>query len=82
MTYLHTNLKYLRQLNKRSQDVAATAVDVPRSTYAAWEQGATEPNCFKLLALGAYYRTSLDILIAKDLTQLRPSEVEQLQAAY
>jgi transcriptional regulator with XRE-family HTH domain len=82
MNHFGSNIKHLRALKGRSQDVVACAIDVKRTTYAGWENGASEPSMAKLVALGAYYQTSLDILITKNLMELRPSEVEAMQRDY
>lgn len=76
------NLKYLRSLKGRSQDIVAAALEVKRTTYAGWENGASEPSLHNLLMLGEYYQMNLNTLLTIDLTERRASEVEQMQRDY
>lgn len=80
--HLPSNLKVLRILRKQNQDQMAFNLGAKRSTYASWENGACEPCLDQLLAMGAYHRLSLDILLAKDLRLMRMSQIEELQRAY
>ncbi len=81
-TYLHNNLKVLRGMKGHSCDVVANAIGIRRSSLSGYENGAAEPNCSTLLAIGAYYRISLDVLLAQDLTTWPVSSIEELQRGY
>lgn len=76
------NLKLLRSLKRRSQDIVAAALEVKRSTYAGWENGASEPSLHNLLMLGEYYQINLNTLLTIDLSEQRPSEIEAMQRDY
>lgn len=77
--YLPSNLKHLRGLKGQPQDVVAGALGVTRSSYAGYERGAAEPKLDVLLAMGAYYRLTIDLLLKYDLCTWPNSKVEQLQ---
>ena len=77
--FLPSNLKHLRGLKGQPQDVVAGALGVTRSSYAGYERGAAEPKLDVLLAMGAYYRLPLDILLKYNLDDWANSEVERLQ---
>jgi DNA-binding XRE family transcriptional regulator len=61
MVHLHTNLKLLRQWLESSQDDMAAALDVKRSSYSAYEIGASEPKL--LVRMAAYLHVGLDELV-------------------
>jgi len=76
--FLTTNLKWLRQRKKRTQEEVAFALDMKRGTYSGYENGVGEPGIIKLLALSRYYRISLDTLIEVDLRRVSETEWQQL----
>ena len=78
----HNNLRILRTLKKRSQEVVAESVGVKRSSYSGYENGTVEPSMGTIVALGQYHRLALDILLTTDLSTLRPSQVEEMQRGY
>ena len=80
--HLHTNIKLLRTMRKRTCDEVAHTLEVKRTRLSGWENGQSEPDISHLVKLGIYYRLSLDILIATDLTTMRPSQIEELQRSY
>ena len=80
--HLHHNLKLLRTYRGYNADVVANAIGVKRSTLSGWENAQSEPNCTHLLALSSYYRMSIDLLLGKNLMEMRRSDIEELQRAY
>lgn len=72
MTYLPNNLKVLRRLRGRncSQEVVAGAMDMKRSTYSAYESGASEPTLETLTRLSLFFGVSIDRLLRQDLEAL------------
>ena len=49
------NLKSIRLSKRMSQNDVATALSIPISTYANWEQGRTEPSTEDILNLIKFF---------------------------
>ena len=73
--FLPSNLKWLRQLKKRTQEDVAFALDIKRSTYSGYENGVGEPSLDKLILLANYFKITLDGLVALDLRQIAISQL-------
>ncbi len=76
--FLATNLKWLRQRKKRTQEEVAFALEMKRVTYGGYENGVGEPGITKLLAMSGYYRISLDTIIKIDLRKVSEAEWQRL----
>lgn len=59
------NLKLLRTQNKLKQDVIASSLNIPRSTYQSYEYGVAEPDIKTLIKIADYFDVSLDYLCGR-----------------
>ena len=63
------NLKLMRKERKMSQEELAELLEVSRQAVSKWEQGMGYPEVEKLLLLSSKLNTSLDSLMATEITQ-------------
>lgn len=56
-------LKELRLSRKLTQDETAIALEIPRTTYAAYEQGKREPDDSIKLKMATFFNVSTDYLL-------------------
>lgn len=71
---INENIRFLRKQLGLTQDQFAQQLDIKRSLVGAYEEGRAEPRLEllqKMAALGGY---SVDVLIGKDLSQMKPYE--------
>lgn len=76
---INENIRFLRKELELTQDQFAQKLDIKRSLVGAYEEGRAEPRLEllqKMAALGGY---SVDMLIGKDLSQMKPYEKKALQ---
>lgn len=74
-------LRELRKKNKYTQDQVATAIDVKRSTYGAYEEGRSEPSIITLRRLATFYRyESIEQLLGISLNELAKTTAPKSQA--
>ncbi|MDR1226040.1 MAG: helix-turn-helix domain-containing protein [Prevotellaceae bacterium] len=66
MIYLSQNIKYLRDVKKISQEVLAEIIGVNRTQIASYENGVW-PKAEVLLAIGSYFKVTIDDLLRKQL---------------
>lgn len=64
------NIKLLRQLRKISQDELANALNMKRSSYSNYENGAAEPSLEVLVRISDYFGIEPGKLIKTDLSTL------------
>lgn len=57
------NLKWLRKINRFTQQQIADEVNVNRVTYTNWEKGKREPNFENLIKLAEVFNVSVDKLL-------------------
>ena len=77
--YFSTNLKFLRQLRKKSQEEVAVLISVPRTTLNNYENGTTPGQLQKVINLADLFEVSVDMLLRIDLTKLSKDEILQLE---
>lgn len=65
--YLSTNLKYLRELNNKTQQDVAKYCDKTNTAISNWEKGIREPDAIDLSKLSIFFSVSIDDLMLKDL---------------
>jgi transcriptional regulator with XRE-family HTH domain len=74
--YFAQNLVYLRALHpaRPSQQKLALALDLKKSTLAAWESGRSKPSYEDMLRLAVYFEVSVDDLLTRNMAspQARP----------
>lgn len=71
---LGDNLKYLRELKKTSQQQAADALGLPRTTLGDYERNHTEPNIDMLGKMARYFNVRLDDLLQHRMDQLKSTD--------
>jgi len=75
------NLKFLRKRRSRSQDEAAGALGVKRTTWSAYEQGVSEPGFETLVKISEYFKIPIDVLIKEDVTRYPESKIREFEIA-
>lgn len=77
--YFGPNLKLLRKRKGRSQEEVAVALDVTRSSWSGYENGASEPPFDLLVRISDHFRVSVDKLLKDDLNSLSESQLGILE---
>lgn len=80
--YFASNIKFLRRRRKRTQDDAAHALGMKRSTLSGYENKVSEPGMDALLAFSSHYNIAIDTLIRVDLEALSESQLSQVEKGY
>jgi transcriptional regulator with XRE-family HTH domain len=75
------NIKLLRKRRKRSQDEAALAVGVKRTTWSAYENGVAEPGFATLIRIADYFKMPVDMLLRQNLSRLSESKLREVEIA-
>lgn len=65
--FFSTNLKYLRQVNKLTQEELGKKLDKDYSTIGKWEKGQRSPIMYDVLRIVELFNISLEDLIYKDM---------------
>lgn len=77
---INENIRFLRKQLGLTQDQFAQRLEIKRSLVGAYEEGRAEPRLEllqKMAALGGY---SVDVLIAKDISQMKEYEKKSLRS--
>jgi transcriptional regulator with XRE-family HTH domain len=77
MSQLSSNLKYLRQEKKLSQQKVADKIGITQRQYCFYESGRSEPNISVLTALADFFNKTIDDLVRKSLWVLVPDKEDQ-----
>lgn len=72
MIKIASNIRYLRELKKRSQEQLADDLKITRARLGAYEEGRNEPPLEMLIRLSEHFHISLDALIKGDLRKTDP----------
>jgi transcriptional regulator with XRE-family HTH domain len=76
-----TNIKFLRNRKRFSQDEMAAALNISRSKLNAHENGqSVNPTVEDLLNFSAYFKMSVDTLLKVDLPKLSELKVRELES--
>jgi transcriptional regulator with XRE-family HTH domain len=79
--YWASNLKFLRNRKKISQEVMARALDMARSKLAMHESGAVKnPPLEDLIKISEHFKISIDTLLKIDLSRLGELKLRELEA--
>jgi len=82
-TYLATNVKFLRNRLKKSQDEMAAMLDIKRSTLNSYENGvALTPPLDLLIKISNYFKFSLDIIVRIDLSRISEFSLGEMERGY
>lgn len=77
--YFDSNIKFLRNRKKLTQDQLAVALDIKRSTLNNYENGISGPSIQSLVLLSDYFHVAIDTLLRVDLARLRESQLYELE---
>lgn len=77
-----SNIKLLRQRRGRTQEEAAFAMNIKRSTLSGYENQIAQPGIEALLTISKYYGVAIDTLVKINLSALSESELSQLERGY
>ncbi len=72
----------LRKRRGRTQDEAAFALNMKRSTLSGYENGVAQPGLESLVVFSGYFNVSIDTLVKTDLSALSESQLSQLERGY
>lgn len=75
MSFLSSNIRYLRTQLNHSQQKVADDLTITRGRYAKYEDGASEPPLEILMRLSRYYHVSIDLLVSVDLRNIALEEI-------
>jgi transcriptional regulator with XRE-family HTH domain len=78
MIKLNENIRYVRKQLNLTQDQFAQKLDIKRSLVGAYEEGRAEPRLELLQKMAAMAGISVDILIGRELSQLKDYEKKSL----
>ena len=65
--YLSTNIKYLRTINKKTQEELANVCGKKNTAVSNWEKGIRQPDAIDLAVISNFFTISIDDLMLKDL---------------
>jgi transcriptional regulator with XRE-family HTH domain len=80
--YFTSNIKFLRKRRGRTQDEAAVALNLKRSTLSGYENGVAQPGIDILVSFSKYFNMSIDTLLKIDITKLSESQLGELERGY
>lgn len=77
--YFDSNIKFLRNRKKLTQDQLSVALEIKRSTLNNYENGISGPSIQSLILLSDYFHVAIDTLLRVDLAKLRESQLYELE---
>jgi len=77
--FFQSNIKFLRERSKYSQEITASGLGVNRSTLNNYENGYAQPKLEMLSFFSKYYKMSIDTLIHINLSRLSESQLKELE---
>ncbi len=79
--FFHTNIRFLRERKKMSQEELAGLLDISRNKLQALESGKTiNPSAIDLIQFSEYFKVSIDSLLKVDLPKLGTLKLNELLA--
>jgi transcriptional regulator with XRE-family HTH domain len=79
--FFHTNLRFLRERKRLSQEQVAQLLDLSRNKLQALESGKTvNPSVADMLKFSEYFKMSVDSLLKIDMRQLTELQLRNLEA--
>lgn len=78
-TIFSSNIKFLRNRKKRTQQEAAFSLNIKRSTLSGYENSVAQPSLSMLAAFSKYYGIAIDTLIKVDLSILTQHQLYLLE---
>lgn len=77
--YFGSNIKFLRNRKKLTQDQLSIALEIKRSTLNNYENGISGPSIQSLILFSDYFHVAIDTLLRVDLAKLRESQLYELE---
>lgn len=77
--YFDSNIRFLRNRKKLTQDQLSAAIEIKRSTLNNYENGISGPGIQSLVLLSDYFHIAIDTLLRVDLSKLRESQLYELE---
>lgn len=78
--FFNSNIRFLRQRKKLSQDRLAQLLSFTRSKYTALENGQTSnPTLVDLMTIAEYFKVSLDTLLKENLSKWTEFDLRKLE---
>ncbi|SEI45322.1 Helix-turn-helix domain-containing protein [Dyadobacter koreensis] len=79
--FFHSNIRFLRERRKFSQEDISEVLDLSRNKLQALESGKTKnPSVQDLIKFSEYFKVSVDTLLKVDLSTLGELKLKELQA--
>lgn len=79
--FFHSNIRFLREKKKMSQEEIAQVLDLSRNKLQALESGKTvNPAVADLIKFSEYFKISVDSLLKVDLAKIGELKLKELQA--
>ncbi|TDE17381.1 XRE family transcriptional regulator [Dyadobacter psychrotolerans] len=79
--FFHSNIRFLRERRKFSQEEISEKLDLSRNKLQALESGKTKnPSAADLVKFSEYFKISMDSLFKVDLTKLSELKIRELEA--
>ena len=76
MKMISSNIKFLRSVNRLTQNQLAEKLSIKRSLLGAIEEGRTEPRASTLKKLSSIFKISIDNLVKDELVKEEPKKLE------
>ena len=80
MVKLNENIRFVRKQLNLTQDQFAQRLEIKRSLVGAYEEGRAEPRLELLQKMAAMAKLSVDLLIGRDISQLKEYEKKSLNS--
>lgn len=80
--YFSSNIKFLRNRRKKTQNDLSVVLGMKRSTLSGYENNVAEPGISALLRYSKYFGIAIDTLIQTDLQKLTESQLRQLELGH
>ncbi len=77
--YFDSNIRFLRNRKKLTQDQLSIALEIKRSTLNNYENGISGPSIQSLILLSDYFHVAIDTLLRVDMSKLRESQLYELE---
>ena len=77
--YFSSNIRFLRNRRKLTQDQLAKTLEIKRSTLNNYENEISGPNLQSLILLSDYFHVAIDTLLRVELNKLRESQLYELE---
>jgi len=75
MSLISENIRFLRKKLGLTQEQFSERIGIKRSLLGAYEEGRADPRLNTLITIAQLFGTSVDILIGKDVSRLKESEL-------